>query len=258
MIWVGLVGLVIAVCCAFLARVANARARAMERTETLPVEDLRALHEAAAAAAGAGHFRYRCEVVGQALPHKDGALRSELENAECVWHKHRITRTYEETYRDGNGNRRRRTRTEVVSEHSSRTAFFVADATGRIVIRPGDEEFIGAEKILDRFDPHTGDGNRLKLGPLSLNLGGGSGTLGYRREEWIVRPGTRAYVHGEAGDADGRLALAAPAEGGVFVLAAKSEAELLRTENRRVLGYGIGTGLAAVAGLVFLVLGILH
>ncbi|MEK2478503.1 GIDE domain-containing protein [Streptomyces noursei] len=183
MIWAGLVGLVIAVCCALLARVANARARAMERTETLPVEDLRALHEAAAAAAGAGHFRYRCEVVGQALPHKDGALRSEPENAECVWHKHRITRKYEETYRDGDGdgNRRRRTRTEVVSEHSSRTAFFVADTTGRIVIRPGDEEFIGAEKILDRFDPHTGDGTRLKLGPLSLDLGGGSSALALPR-----------------------------------------------------------------------------
>ncbi|MFF0627051.1 GIDE domain-containing protein [Streptomyces sp. NPDC004296] len=257
-IWVGLVGLVVAACCAFLARLANTRARVMERTETVPVQELRALREAAATAAGPGHFRYRCEVVGQARPHKDGVLRSELEGLECVWHRHRITRKYEESYRDGSGNRRRRTRTEVVSEHRSPTAFFVEDATGRMVIWPGDEDFIGAEKVLDRFDPHARDGNRLTIGPLSLHLGGGSGTLGYRREEWIVRPGSRCYVHGEAGDAGGGLALGAPAEGGVFVLSVKSEEELLRAENNRVLGYGIGSGLAALAGLVLVVLGIIR
>ncbi|WP_234442287.1 hypothetical protein [Streptomyces sp. NRRL S-1448] len=37
--------------CAYVVRVAHARARAMESTETLPVADLRALHEAAAEAA---------------------------------------------------------------------------------------------------------------------------------------------------------------------------------------------------------------
>ncbi|WP_268249833.1 GIDE domain-containing protein [Streptomyces albospinus] len=254
----GLACLVVAVCCAYLVRVANTRARAMESTETLPVQDLRAMHEAAVRAAGEGHFRYRCEVVGQARPHENGVLRSELENLECVWHKHKITRRYEETYRDGNGNRRRRTSTEVVSQHSSSTAFLVADATGMMVVRPGNESVIGAEKVLDRFDPHTDNGNRLELGPLRLNLGGGDGTIGYRREEWIVRPGSHFYVHGEAGDAGGVLAMAAPAEGGVFVMSVKTEEELLRGENNKVLGYGIGTGLAAIAGVVFLVLAALR
>ncbi|MFK0294661.1 E3 ubiquitin ligase family protein [Streptomyces sp. NPDC090442] len=259
MIWVGLVGLVVAACCAYLARTANTRARAMESTETLPVRELRALHEAAAEAAGPGHFRHRCEVVGQALPHESGVLRSELENQECVWHRHRITRRYEESYRNGTGSsRRRRTGTEVVAQNSSTTAFFVEDGTGRMVVRPGNEEFIGAEKVLDRFEPHTGNGNRLTLGPVSLDLGGGDGTIGYRREEWIVRPGSRTYVLGEASDAGGRLALGAPVEGGVFVLSAKSEEELLRAENHRVLGYGVGSGLAALVGFALVVLDILH
>ncbi|UQA90839.1 E3 ubiquitin ligase family protein [Streptomyces halobius] len=257
MIWIGLAGLVVATVCAYLARTANARARAMESTETLPVQELKALHGAAAEAAGAGHFRYRCEVAGQAQPHKNGALRSELEGLECVWHKHKITRKFEETYRDSNGNRKRRTRTQVLSEHSSSTAFFVADGTGKMVIRPGDHEVTGAEKVLDRFDPHTGGGHRLELGPLSLDLGGGNGTIGYKREEWIVRPGSPCYVHGEAGDADGRLAIGAPAEGGVFIMSVKSEEQLLRGENHKVLGFGIGTAVAAVAGVVLLVVGIL-
>ncbi|QHC23987.1 hypothetical protein GR130_24050 [Streptomyces sp. GS7] len=258
MIWMGLACLVVAACCAYLARVANTRARAMESTETLPVQDLRAMHEAAARAAGEGHFRYRCEVVGQSLPYNDGVLRSELENLECVWHRHRITRKYEETYRDGNGGRRRRTRTEVVSEHTSSTAFFVADATGAIAVRPGNESVIGAEKVLDRFDPHTDNGNRLELGPLRLKFGGGDRTIGFRREEWIVRPGSRFYVHGEAGDADGLLAMAAPAEGGVFVMSVKTEEELLRGENHRVLAYGIGAGLAAITAVAFFVLAALR
>ncbi|GAU69743.1 hypothetical protein SSP35_14_00770 [Streptomyces sp. NBRC 110611] len=231
----------------------------MESTETLPVQDLRALHEAAAEAAGGGHFRYCCEVVGQARPHKSGVLRSELEGLDCVWHKHKITRRYKETYRDSNGNRKRRTRTEVLSEHSSSTAFFVEDATGKMVIRPGEHGVVGAEKVLDRFDPHTGgSGSRLTIGPLNLNLGGGDGTIGFRREEWVVRPGSRFYVHGEATDSDGRLVLGAPEEGGVFIMSVKSEQELLRAENHKVLVFGVGTVLAVVAGIVFLVLGLIR
>ena len=187
MIWIGIAGLALAAVCAYLARAAHARARSMESTETLPVRDLRSLHEAAARAAGPGNFRYRCEVAGHARPHRDGVLRSELEELECVWHRHKISRKYEEIYRDGNGNRKRRTRTDVLSEHSSSTAFFVADATGKVAVHPAGHEVVGAEKVLDRFDPLVPGGNRLELGPLSLNLGGGDGTLGYLREE-LARP----------------------------------------------------------------------
>ncbi len=255
MIWIGIAGLALAAVCAYLARAAHARARSMESTETLPVRDLRSLHEAAARAAGPGNFRYRCEVAGHARPHRDGVLRSELEELECVWHRHKISRKYEEIYRDGNGNRKRRTRTDVLSEHSSSTAFFVADATGKVAVHPAGHEVVGAEKVLDRFDPLVPGGNRLELGPLSLNLGGGDGTLGYLREEWLVRPGSRCYVHGEATDAEGHLAIVPPDEGGAFVLSVKSEKELLRGENHKVLAYGLGAGLAAVVGVALIVMG---
>jgi hypothetical protein len=258
-IWIGLAALVAAAVCAFLARASHGRARAMESTETLPVQDLRALHEAAVQAAGQGAFRYRCEVVGLARPHKDGVLKSQLESLECVWHRHKITRKYEEIYRDSKGRRQRRTRTETLSDYTSTTAFFVEDATGKMVIRPGKHEVIGAEKVLDRFDVHEGGrGNRLELGPLRLNLGRGDGTIGFKREEWVVRPGSRFYVHGEAADANGRLAVGEPAEGGVFLMSVKTEEELLRSENNNVLGFGIGSGVAAVAGVVLLVIGIIR
>ncbi|MFF2650748.1 GIDE domain-containing protein [Streptomyces sp. NPDC058045] len=256
MIWIGLGALVVAAVCGYFARAAHRKAAVMESTETLPVKDLRALHAAAVQAAGEGSFRYRCELVGQVQPHVKGALRSELAEQDCVWHRHRITRRYEETYRDSDGNQKRRTSNEVVSEFSSSTAFFVADASGRMVVRPGQHQVTGAEKVLDRFDPHTGGGNRLHLGPVSLDLGGGSGTIGFQREEWLVRPGSSFYVLGEAADPDGKLAMAAPAEGGLFTMSVKSEEELLRGENNKVLGFGIGAGVAALAGVVLLALGV--
>ncbi|MCB5908411.1 E3 ubiquitin ligase family protein [Streptomyces pinistramenti] len=258
MFWIpGLIALAAAALCGFLHRVSRTRARVMERTETLPVHDLRALHAAAAEAAGAGHFRYRCEVAGLARPHKDGALRSQIAELDCVWHRHKVTRKYEETYRDSDGNRRRRTRNDVVSQHTTSTAFFVEDATGKMVIRPGEHPVVGAEKVVDRFDPHTSGGNRLEIGPLSLNLGG-DGTIGFRHEEWIVRPGSRFFVHGEAADGSGRLAVGAPAEGGVFVMSVKPEEELLRGERRKALLLGAGTGVLGLAGVVLLVLAVIR
>lgn len=249
MIWAGLAALAVAAVCGYLTHAAHRRARSMESTETLPVRDLLALHAAAAQAAGEGAFRYRCEVTGVTRPHRDGALRSGLAGVECVWHRHRITRRYEETYRDSRGYRKRRTSTEVLSEHTSTTAFLVEDGTGRVAIRPAGHRVVGAEKVLDRFDPPTGgvDGSG----------GGGDGdgtTIGFRHEEWLVRPGSPFYVHGEAADADGPPAVGAPAGGGVFLMSVKSERELLRDENRNVLGFGAAAGVAAVAGMVFAVL----
>lgn len=257
MILIGIAVLLVALVCGYAARRSSARADVMESTETLPVAELRTLHQAAAEAAGSGHFRHRCEVTGTARAHKNGTLTSELQKLDCVWHKHKVTRRTRERYRDSNGHHRTRTQNRVVSEHSSSTAFFVQDDTGKMVIRPGNEDVAGAEKVLDRFDPHSRSrGPSINIGSLHVGLGGGDRTVGYKREEWIVRPGSRFFVNGEAADPDGTLAIGAPEDGGPFVLSAKSEKELLRDENNRVLGFGIGTGVAAVAGAALVVLGI--
>ncbi|UGY93666.1 E3 ubiquitin ligase family protein [Streptomyces gobiensis] len=257
MVWVGLIGLAVAVVCGYLAWVANTRIRSMESTETLSVSDLRALRSAAVEAAGEGQFRYRCEVVGAAREHKNGALSSELEKVDCVWHKHKVTHKYEEITRDSKGRRQRRTRSEVVSQHSSPTAFFVEDATGKVVIRPGKHDVIGAEKVLDRFEQHHGDrGGQLKIGPLTLGSSRG-GTIGYKHEEWVVRSGRQLFIHGEASDAGGGLSIGAPAEGGVFIMSTKPQDELIRGENNKLLGFGIGAGAAALTGVVFLILSFL-
>ncbi|MEW1722516.1 GIDE domain-containing protein [Streptomyces sp. NPDC093109] len=255
LLWIGLAAAVVAVVCGALARRSNGRVKALESVETLPVGDLEALHEAAAGAAGAGFFRQPCEVVGAARPNEDGPLRSELSQLECVWHHHKVTRRYEETYRDNDGNRRRRTRTDVVADHATSTPFYVEDATGKLLVHPGKQKIDGAEKVQDTFEPYEGrSGGRITFGSLVLSLGSRSDTIGYDREEWVLRPGARVFAHGEAGDETGRLVLGAPAEGGVFILSTRTEGQLVRRENNHVLGWGIGAGVTGVAGVVLLIL----
>ncbi|MBB1253007.1 GIDE domain-containing protein [Streptomyces alkaliterrae] len=259
MVFIGVLALVFAVLFGILAHLTNKRISKLERTETLTVAELRAMREAAADAAGPGHFRYSCEVVGVALPHRDGLLKSQLQDIECVWHRHKITRKYEEIRRDSNGNRRRTTRHETVSALTSGTAFFVEDDSGKIVIRPEGAEAIGADKTLDDFVQHQGRGEGgLRIGPVTLTTRQGDGTLGFKHEEWVLRPGARLFVHGEATDARGHLEIAKPTEGGPYIVSAKSEEELLRRDTRQLTWWFVGSGLCGLAGVVLLLVALLR
>ncbi|MDB1087638.1 GIDE domain-containing protein [Streptomyces sp. ACA25] len=258
MVWAGLIALVAALVCAWFAHRARTHIRAMVGTETLPVAELEQLRQAAVEAAGEGHFRYRCEVVGVARPHADGPLTSQLKEVDCVWHRHRVTHKYWEIRTDNEGNRRRQESTRVVSQHASAQPFRVEDATGAIVIEPGKREVDGAEKILDRFERDTGASTgELRIGSLSLSLPSNSGSIGYQHEEWALAEGRRLYVHGEATDAGGSLRIGAPAEGGVFLISTRSQEELVRSENRKLRGFGAGAVVAAAAGLVLSAVGLL-
>ncbi|MET7638482.1 GIDE domain-containing protein [Streptomyces sp. NPDC005438] len=257
MIVAGVIVLLLAVGCGWLARLFNRRLNRIESTERTTVKELRALRQAAAEAAGEGHFRYHCEIVGAARPHKNGPLTSELGKKKCVWHHHRVTRRYEEAYRDSDGNRKHRTRHEVVSEHSSATAFFVEDETGKLVVRPGEHRLTGVDKTLDRFDRHRGSGaGSLSIGPLRIDTGG-SGTIGFQQQEWTLPAGRRVFLQGEVSDVDGRLEFGPPREEGVFIISAKSRDEVVRDENRKVLAFGFASGAAVLAGVTLLALGFL-
>ncbi|MFD7920328.1 GIDE domain-containing protein [Streptomyces sp. NPDC059740] len=144
-----------------------------------------------------------------------------------------------------------------MSEASSMTDFAVADATGQVAVSPGDGEVVGAEKVLDRFERQLPDeGGVLQLGPLRLQLPSRERTLGFRQEEWVVRPGSFFYVHGAASDDRGRLVMAEPAGGGVFVMSVRTEEELLRAERNRSRYFWISGSVLAVGGVVSLVVGL--
>ncbi|MBB1242640.1 hypothetical protein GL263_03500 [Streptomyces durbertensis] len=259
MVFIGVLALVFAVLFGILAHLTNKRIGRLERTETLTVAELSAMRQAAAEAAGPGHFRYPCEVVGIALPDQRGLLKSQLQEVDCVWHRHKITRKYEEIRRDSNGNRRRTTQHETVSALTSDTGFLVEDDSGRIAIRPEGAETIGADKTLDNFVQHQGRGEGgLSIGPITLTTRQGDGTLGFKHEEWVLRQGTRLFVHGEATDVRGHLEIARPSEGGTYIVSAKSEEELLRRDTRQLTLWFVGSGLCGLAGVVLLLVALLR
>lgn len=256
MIWIGLFLLVLAAVVGWRVRQINKRMNLLERTETVTIADLSAMQRAAAEAAGPGHFRLTCEVVGVARPHRNGLLTSQLKQIQCVWHRHKITRKYEEVGRDSQGRRTRETKHETVSSHVSATAFFVEDGTGKVVVRPEAARVVGAAKPLNTFEPHEGGrggGREIKVGPVRLTGGGGSGgTVGYKREEWVLRAGRKLFVHGEATDANGYLEIGDPVEAGEFILSGKSEEELLRKDSRELMIGGL-LGAASLLGAIVLI-----
>jgi hypothetical protein len=256
MIVVGVVVLVVGSVCAYFARSARVRQRAMITTETLSAQELGSLQQAAVQAAGPGAFRYRTEVTGRLCPGPAGPLTSELAKVDCVWHRHVVTRKYWETRRDSKGNTRRVTRTEVMSEHTSDQPFLVQDTTGVVTVHPGSVAVDGAQKVLDRFERDTGENNTatLQLGKFRMSIPtGDSGTEGYQYEEWVLRPGRRAYVLGEASDESGELALTEPS-----IISTRTEAELLARSRSRERLCTVAAVVAAVGGVASVVVGLVQ
>ncbi len=256
MIVVGVIVLIVGAVCAYFARTARARQYAMITTETLSAQELSALQQAAVQAAGPGAFRYRVEVTGRLCPSAAGPLTSELAKVNCVWHRHVVTRKYWENRRDSRGNTRRVTRTEVMSEHTSNQPFLVQDTTGVVTVHPGSVAVDGAQKVLDRFERDTGDNDRatLQLGKFRMSIpAADSGTEGYQYEEWVLRPGRRAYVLGEASDVSGELALTEPT-----IISTRTEAELLTRSRSRQRVFTIAAVVAAVGGVVSAAVGLVQ
>lgn len=257
MVWAGLIGVAVAVGCAVAAYYARLRIRRLTATETLTVRELRQLHDAAVQAAGPGQFRYRCEVVGAARPGGGGPLVSELGQAECVWHRHKVTHKYWETTRDSKGNSRRRERSKVVAQHVSAVPFAVEDATGAVPVA-ADGGVDAPDRTLDKFERDAGQQQRtLSIGSFSLALPAQSGSIGYRYQEWTVSPGRRLFVHGEATDAQGELTIGPPADGGLYLVSTRSQEQLLKSANLRMRVLGLAAAVAAAAGLVLLAAGAL-
>src|SRR5690606_35082777 len=89
-----------------------------------------------------------------------------------------------------------------------------------------------------------------------LRAGDRSGTIGFRYQEWVIRPGTRLYVHGEVSDATGEQAFA-KAEKGAYLISTRAEEELVQEAGERAMWASIGSRVLAVIGIVLIVVGII-
>jgi hypothetical protein len=220
--------------------------------------DLVALRDAAAEAAGPGAFSYVCEVTGDTEPGEGGLLTSELSKTECVWHRHVVRRKYEATTTDAQGRRQRTTRTETVAELASSAPFRLRDSSGLVLVDPAGVVPDRPEQVVNRFEsrPPGAGGFDVSLFGITLSSNGGDSTLGYEYEEWVVRPGRRLYVLGEASDRSGRLVVGKPSKG-PYVVSTRSEEELVGHARTRQRLAAIGSAVAGVAGVVLLVAGLI-
>ncbi|MDX6698392.1 MAG: hypothetical protein QOE65_1789 [Solirubrobacteraceae bacterium] len=230
----------------------------MTLSETMTAGGLKELADAARSAVGAGSFSQRCELVGQAQPGPQGAAKAPQSDEPAVWYRTKVTEHYWDWERDSDGDRRRVEKTRTLAQHESEDPFAVQDESGRVTLDPRDADIDEPVKIFDRFErdrgSFSGGGNLLASLAQSV-FDWNDNTIGVEREEWIVRPGARLYVLGEASDRTGELAMG-KGEGGRYVISLRSEEQLTTSAKRWATAALVATVVLATAGLGLIVAGI--
>jgi E3 ubiquitin ligase len=251
----GIVLVVVAVAALLVARANRSRHRDFAGTERTSCGDLAALAAAVRDEAGGGSFAQRAEVSGAARPGDGGPLTSPLGAQECVWFRARVTRRYRTEQRDESGRIDERETSEVVSDERSETPMAIDDGTGTVLVDPRGAQVDQPEVSLDRYEPHSGDGDETTVSAFGLSYTSrrGEATVGFQRHEEIIRPGRQLYVLGEAREVAGRVQLGKPGSGDRFVISTRSE-EALSADARKIAA--VATAVAGVAALAGVVLGV--
>jgi hypothetical protein len=143
------------------------------------------------------------------------------------------------------GKRVTRNREETESDLTTETPFVVRDATGEAVLVP-TRAVDCAEQSVDDFVRAAGERHG--------SFGNRGRTIGRKRCEWLLRPGTRVFVHGEAVDRGGALVIVEPEGRDKLLVSTRSESEVLaRAASGHMwmrLGAIASAALAVVLGVV--------
>ncbi len=224
------------------------RRKALKKTELMRGVETSAARDVPAAAPGTlveVKGTLRCE----------SPLKSEMAEQRCAYYLSQVIREYEETDRDADGDLKTRRRSEVVASNERFAPFVVEDESGAVGVR-GEGAEVDALEVTNRFERDTGGAGSLTLGGLTVNLGGGPRTIGYRYVERVLPVDSPVYVLGSVQE-DG--AVGAPTdegEEGRFLISYRSEEQLEKKYRRDALVLGlIALGLL-VFGLVFLAIGV--
>jgi hypothetical protein len=115
---------------------------------------------------------------------------------------------------------------------------------------------VDARQVVNRFERDTGNEGSISLGGMTINLGGGERTIGYRYTESILPVDASIYVLGTVQDGGGIGAPSSGLEGHRFVVSHRSEEALGQSLGKTVLWLGVGGIASIVLGVVLLVIGI--
>jgi hypothetical protein len=183
-------------------------------------------------------------------------LKSEMAGHECAYYLSQVIREYHETDRDADGDLQTRRRSEVMASNERFAPFVVEDDSGAVGIR-GEGAEVDALEVMNRFENDTGGEGSITLGGISVNLGGGARTIGYRYVESVLPVDAPVYVLGVAQE-DGHIG--APAEEGGekrFLISHRSEEQLEKKYRRAALLLGLLAVGLFLFGAIFVVAGVL-
>jgi hypothetical protein len=243
----GILLLIAAVVCYFIARGQAGKLRAMNAADTYTAQMLSDLHSRVTGSLGAEALAQPCDLEG--LIESDAPLIAPLSKTPCVAYTYSVTREYEEdvTSTDSEGKQSTQTQrgSETLESEDRRANFWIRDATGRSLVVPESAD-LDLVETSNRFEvaPTPGFGRRRELGRRSV--------------EQTLAVGTQVYVLGCAVDYQGQPAISrSPKDSKArFLISRRSERELTQSAaswSRNLYYVAAGAG---IIGLVLIVLGL--
>jgi hypothetical protein len=182
-------------------------------------------------------------------------LTSEMAEKTCAYYSSTVTREYlRPDHDDDNVGSDRRT--EIIAQNVQYAPFEVEDDSGSVPVDAEGAE-VDARQVMNRFDRNTGNEGTFSLGGVSVNLGGGERTIGYRYTESILPVDESVYVLGTVQEGGGIGGPTSGEEGHRFVVSHRSEEAHAQSLGKTALWLGVGGIAALVLGVVLLVVGIL-
>jgi hypothetical protein len=184
----------------------------------------------------------------------DAPIAAELPRRTCAYTSLVVEREREVREQDANNEWKTNRQSETVSHTSLGSPFYVEDSSGQVLVRP-DGADVDAMTVVDRFE-QANSGTTLSIGGLTLNLGVGDDTVGYRYRESILPVDGPVYVLGVvAGDGS----IGSPAHGRsdqAFTISYRSEETLVRSTSQAAFWLRVGGAGALVLGVALMVLGV--
>jgi hypothetical protein len=180
-------------------------------------------------------------------------LRSEMAGQECAYYRSQVIREYYERDLGDDDDIGPDRRSETIASNEQYAPFAVEDGSGVVGVR-GEGAEVDALEVMNRFERDMQGG--ITIGGVTINLGGGERTLGYRYVESVLRVDEPVYVLGVVQE-DGQIGAPGEGEEGKrFLISYRSEEQLEGKYRRgaRLLGL-IAVGLF-VFGAVFVLIGI--
>src|SRR5919112_2913337 len=186
----------------------------------------------------------------------DEPLTSEMAERKCAYYSSTVTREYlRDDYGDDDNDAGSDRRTEVIAQNVQFAPFMVEDDSGFVGVHAEGAE-VDARQVVNRFDRNTGNEGSFSLGGMTVNLGGGERTIGYRYTENILPVDESVYVLGAVQEGGGIGAPNSGEAGQRFVVSHRSEEALGQSLGKTVLWLGVGGAASLVLGVVLLVIGI--